>query len=641
MRAWLSGLAPAALSRREWKRVKRMGFSDAQLGYLWDVPEGDVFAARSAAGVAVTYKTVDTCAAEFAARTPYHYGTYEDEDEVAPLARPAVVILGSGPNRIGQGVEFDYCCVHAAFALSDAGFETVMLNCNPETVSTDYDTSDRLFFEPLFPEDVLAVCKRLEERAAQGGGELAGVVVALGGQTPLKLARTLQDAGVQVLGTSPDSIDLAEDRELFHELCTRLGIAQPPGATVATTEEAQTIAAELGFPVLVRPSYVLGGRAMQIVYDDESLVSAMAELAAEGSLGREGGLSADRPVLVDRFLEDAVEVDVDAIRDATGESIIGGVMEHIEEAGVHSGDSACAIPPQTLSADMVARIETQTRALADALDVRGLLNVQYAVKGDELYVIEANPRASRTVPFVSKATGVPLAKVASRVMVGATLAQLRDEGLLRPPAAGGHIAVKEAVLPFKRFPDVDTVLGPEMRSTGEVMGIDRTFGMAFAKSQTAAGNRIPREGTVFFSLADRDKAPGVVAARRFTELGYSILATAGTAAALERAGLKVAGVIGKISTGGESGGLDSEGLDAVELLLSGKIDLVVNTPRGRGPRADGAHIRRTATARGIPCVTTVAAALAASAGIVEWESTEATVRSLQEYHRDGQLRLEV
>ncbi len=641
MRAWLNGLAPTALSRREWKRVKRMGFSDAQLGYLWDVPEGDVFAERSAAGVAVTYKTVDTCAAEFAALTPYHYGTYEDEDEVAPLSRPAVVILGSGPNRIGQGVEFDYCCVHAAFALSDAGFETVMLNCNPETVSTDYDTSDRLFFEPLFPEDVLAVCKRLEERAAIGGGELVGVVVALGGQTPLKLARTLQDAGVQVLGTSPDSIDLAEDRELFHELCTRLGIAQPPGATVATTEEAQTIAAELGFPVLVRPSYVLGGRAMQIVYDDESLVSAMAELAAEGSLGREGGLSADRPVLVDRFLEDAVEVDVDAIRDATGESIIGGVMEHIEEAGVHSGDSACAIPPQTLSADMVSRIEAQTRALADALDVRGLLNVQYAVKGDELYVIEANPRASRTVPFVSKATGVPLAKVASRVMVGATLAQLRDEGLLRPPAPGGHIAVKEAVLPFKRFPDVDTVLGPEMRSTGEVMGIDRTFGMAFAKSQTAAGNRIPREGTVFFSLADRDKAAGVVAARRFTELGYSILATAGTAAALEAEGLKVEAVVGKLTAADESGGSEEGGLDAVELLLSGKVDLVVNTPRGRGPRADGAHIRRTATARGIPCVTTVAAALAASAGIVEWESTEATVRSLQEYHRDGQLRLEV
>jgi carbamoyl-phosphate synthase large subunit len=582
--------------------------------------------------VRVTYKTVDTCAAEFAARTPYHYGTYEDDDEVAPLTRPAVVILGSGPNRIGQGVEFDYCCVHAAFALGDAAYETVMLNCNPETVSTDYDTSDRLFFEPLHFEDVLAVCTRLQERAALGGGEVVGVVVALGGQTPLKLARRLEDAGIPVLGTSPDSIDLAEDRERFQELCTRLGIAQPPGGIATTTGLAQLIARDLGFPVLVRPSYVLGGRAMQIVYDDESLVRAMEELATEGSLGREGGLSAERPVLIDRFLEDAVEVDVDAIRDATGESIIGGVMEHIEEAGVHSGDSACAIPPQTLSAAMVERIETQTRALADALDVRGLLNVQYAVKGDELFVIEANPRASRTVPFVSKATGVPLAKVAARVMVGATLDELRAEGLLRPPAEGGHVAVKEAVLPFNRFPDVDTVLGPEMRSTGEVMGIDRTFGMAFAKSQTAAGNRIPREGTVFLSLADRDKPSGLVAARRFAELGYSLAATAGTAAALEAEGLKVDRVVGKL-TAGDSG--------AVELLESGKVDLVVNTPRGRGPRADGAHIRRTATARGIPCVTTVAAALAASAGIVEWESTEATVRSLQEYHRDGQLRLDV
>jgi carbamoyl-phosphate synthase large subunit len=636
LRASLVGRAPHDLSRREWKRVKRAGFSDAQLAYLWDADEGMVFAARSAAGVEVTYKTVDTCAAEFAARTPYHYGTYEDEDEVAPLTRPAVVILGSGPNRIGQGVEFDYCCVHAAFALSDAGFETVMLNCNPETVSTDYDTSDRLFFEPLCREDVLAVCRRLQARATDGGG-LAGVVVALGGQTPLKLARELERAGIPVLGTSPDSIDLAEDRERFHQLCTRLGIAQPPGGTVATTEQAQAVAAELGFPVLVRPSYVLGGRAMQIVYDDESLVTAMDELAADGSLGREGGLSAERPVLVDRFLEDAVEVDVDAIRDASGESIVGGVMEHIEEAGVHSGDSACAIPPQTLSAEMVARIESQTRALADALDVRGLLNVQYAVKDDELFVIEANPRASRTVPFVSKATGVPLAKVAARVMVGATLAELRLEGLLRPPAAGGHVAVKEAVLPFNRFPAVDTVLGPEMRSTGEVMGIDRTFGMAFAKSQTAAGNRIPHAGTVFLSLADRDKTAGVVVARRFVELGYTLVATAGTAAALASdGGIEVEMVVGKLTDG-----VASPGVDAVELLQSGKVDLVVNTPRGRGPRADGAHIRRTATARGIPCVTTVAAALAATAGIVEWESTEATVRSLQEYHRDGQLRLEV
>jgi carbamoyl-phosphate synthase large subunit len=444
----------------------------------------------------------------------------------------------------------------------------------------------------------------------------------------------LEGAGIPVLGTSPDSIDLAEDRARFHELCTQLGIAQPPGGTVVTAAQARAIADQLGYPVLVRPSYVLGGRAMQIVYDEAGLDSAMEELAAAGSLGREGGLSAERPVLVDRFLEDAVEVDVDAIRDATGDVVIGGVMEHIEEAGVHSGDSACAIPPQTLTASMVERIETQTRALADALDVRGLLNVQYAVKDDELFVIEANPRASRTVPFVSKATGVPLAKVASRVMVGATLDELRAEGLLRPPAAGGHIAVKEAVLPFNRFPDVDTVLGPEMRSTGEVMGIDRSFGMAFAKSQTAAGNRIPREGTVFLSLADRDKPSGLVAARRFAELGYSLVATAGTAAALQAEGLKVDAVVGKLTEG------DSD-MDAVELLLSGKVDLVVNTPRGRGPRADGAHIRRTATARGIPCVTTVAAALAASAGIVEWESTEATVRSLQEYHRDGQLRLEV
>jgi carbamoyl-phosphate synthase large subunit len=635
MRADLAGRAPGELSAREWKRVKRHGFSDAQLSYLWGTPEAEVETARRAAGVEVTYKTVDTCAAEFAARTPYHYGTYEDEDEVALLTRPAVVILGSGPNRIGQGVEFDYCCVHAAFALSTAGYETVMLNCNPETVSTDYDTSDRLFFEPLTPEDVLAVCRRLGER-----GELAGVVVALGGQTPLKLARTLEAAGVPVLGTSPDSIDLAEDRERFQQLCERLGIAQPPGGTATTRDAAREVAARVGYPVLVRPSYVLGGRAMQIVFDEAGLDDAMAELAAEGSLGREGGLSAERPVLIDRFLEDAVEVDVDALRDATGEVVIGGVMEHIEEAGVHSGDSACAIPPQTLGAATVATVEAHTRALADALDVRGLLNVQYAVKDGAVFVIEANPRASRTVPFVSKATGVPLAKVAARAMIGASFDELRAEGLLRPPADGGHIAVKEAVLPFDRFPDVDTVLGPEMRSTGEVMGIDRSFGLAFAKSQIAARNRLPRSGTVLFSLADRDKPAGMVVARRFAELGFGIVATAGTAAALEAEGLLPEAVIGKL-TAPDGSGVDAPGIDAVELLSSGKIDLVVNTPRGRGPRADGAHIRRTATARGIPCVTTVSAALAASAGIVEWARREPEARSLQEYHRDGQLRLEM
>ena len=388
---------------------------------------------------------------------------------------------------------------------------------------------------------------------------------------------------------------------------------------------------------------------MQIVYDIDALDSAMAELATAGSLGREGGLSAERPVLVDRFLEDAIEVDVDALRDHTGEVLIGGVMEHIEEAGVHSGDSACAIPPQTLGADIVARIEAQAAALADALDVRGLLNVQFAVKDDEVFILEANPRASRTVPFVSKATGVPLAKVAARLMLGATLADLRTEGLLRPPAAGGHIAVKEAVLPFARFPDVDTVLGPEMRSTGEVMGIDRSFGLAFTKSQIAAGNRLPANGTVFFSLADRDKAAGIVAARRFAELGFSLAATAGTAAALGADGLVVDTIVGKLtnpatdsSAGSAIGATEDSGqVDAVELLSSGKVDLVVNTPRGRGPRADGAHIRRTATARGIPCLTTVAAAIAASAGVGEWATQAPDVRSLQEYHRDGQLRLEV
>ena len=646
LRAELETRDAASLSRREWKHVKRMGFADAQLAYLWNQPESEVFAARSAAGVEVTYKTVDTCAAEFAAETPYHYGTFEDDCEVAPLTRPAVVILGSGPNRIGQGVEFDYCCVHAAFALSDAGYETVMVNCNPETVSTDYDTSDRLFFEPLTAEDVLAVCRRLQQ-----AGELAGVIVSLGGQTPLKLAHLLEQSGIPVLGTSPASIDLAEDREQFQALCERLNIQQPPGGTAGTPAEARAVAERLGFPVLVRPSYVLGGRAMQIVYDIESLDNAMAEMAAEGTLGREGGLSAERPVLVDRFLEDAIEVDVDALRDATGEVVIGGVMEHIEEAGVHSGDSACAIPPQTLSAATVDHIEQQTKALAGALGVLGLLNVQWAVKRgdassrsdgrDEVYILEANPRASRTVPFVSKATGVPLAKVAARVMGGATLAQLRDEGLLRAPADGGHVAVKEAVLPFNRFPTVDTVLGPEMRSTGEVMGIDRSFGMAFAKSQISAWNKLPREGNVFFSLADRDKATGIVAARHFAELGFGIVATAGTAAVLRAEGVPVETVVGKLTDPDTGDTIEDGHQDAVDLLESGEVHLVVNTPRGRGPRADGAHIRRTATVRGIPCLTTVAAAMAAAAGIAEWSAMEAHVAPLQEYHRDGQMRLEV
>jgi carbamoyl-phosphate synthase large subunit len=618
----------ATMTRANWRQAKRMGFSDAQLAYLWETNELDVRAARTAAGVTVTYKTVDTCAAEFAAYTPYHYGTYEDEDEIAPLTKPAVVILGSGPNRIGQGVEFDYCCVHAAFALRDAGYETVMINCNPETVSTDYDTSDRLFFEPLTREDVLNVCERLQEK-----GDLQGVIVSLGGQTPLKLSHQLETADIPVLGTSPASIDLAEDREQFNALCTKLGIPQPPGGTASHVDDAVRIANDIGYPVLVRPSYVLGGRAMQIVYDDADLRHAMHELTESGSLGREGGLSAERPALIDRFLEDATEVDVDAIRDRTGEVVIGGVMEHIEEAGIHSGDSACAIPPPTLPGSLVHVIEDYTRALADALDVLGLCNVQYAVKDGTVYVIEANPRASRTVPFVSKATGVPLAKIAARVMVGATFEELRAEDMLRPPAEGQHVAVKEAVLPFNRFPDVDTILGPEMRSTGEVMGIDRSFGMAFGKSQAGAGNRLPVRGTVFMSLADRDKDLGVRIAQRFAELGLTIVATAGTASLFEAEGVPVDTVVAKVG--------EPVGVDAVELISSGKVDLVVNTPRGSGPRADGMHIRRAALAHGVACLTTVAAGAAAVAGIAEELERQPDVRSLQEYHADAQLRFEV
>jgi carbamoyl-phosphate synthase large subunit len=618
--------ALAEIGARDLRRVKRLGFSDAQIAYLLGVEEAEVRAARMAAGVVPTYKTVDTCGAEFEAYTPYHYGTYEDEDEVAASGRPRVVILGSGPNRIGQGIEFDYCCVHASMALREVGYETVMVNCNPETVSTDYDTSDRLYFEPLTAEDVQNILDS-ERRASVAPGRLAGVIVSLGGQTPLKLAHAI-DADL-VLGTSPESIDAAEDRRRWNELCRDLGIRQPEGGTATTTEEALAIAAEVGYPVLVRPSYVLGGRAMEIVYDDGVLRDVMARLAGEGrgSLGREGGVTAERPVLVDRFLEDAVEIDVDAIRDAGGEVVICGVMEHVEEAGVHSGDSACALPPQSLPPEVVSEIEGHARALAGALDVRGLLNVQFASKDGEVYVLEANPRASRTVPFVAKATGVPVANLATRVMVGETLEDLRRQGLL-PPAGRSlyrtdHVSVKEAVLPFARFPDVDSLLGPEMRSTGEVMGMDSTFGLAFAKSQLAAGSRLPRAGTALFSLADRDKEAGLEVARRFAELGFSLAATAGTARALRGMGLHVETEVAKV---GEEG----RGADAVELITGGKVQLVVNTPRGRGPRADGAHIRASALRQHVPCLTTVAAARAAAAGIRDMADHRWRVRSLQE-----------
>ena len=611
-RLHLEDLGLDAMGRGDWRRAKRLGFADAQLAYIWGREADEVRVAREAAGVRPTYKTVDTCGAEFAAETPYHYSAWEDEDEVRPSDRPKVMILGSGPNRIGQGIEFDYCCVHASFALRDAGFETIMVNCNPETVSTDYDTSDRLYFEPLTAEDVANVIDAEQP---------VGVIVSLGGQTPLKLASTLPPD--LIAGTSPHSIDLAEDRELWNALCAEMRISQPPGGTAVDAAGALAIAGDIGYPVLVRPSYVLGGRGMEIVYDDAQMMRAMAELSGFGSLGIEGGLSVERPVLVDRFLEDATEVDVDAIRDHTGEVLIGAVMEHVEEAGVHSGDSACVIPPPHLSAAVVGRIEDHTRTIAAALDVRGPINVQYAVKGDEVYVIEANPRASRTVPFVAKATGVPLAKVASRVMMGATLAGLRAEGLLPERVAGDHVAVKEAVLPFDRFPEADPVLGPEMRSTGEVMGIDMTTGLAFMKSQISAGGALPDSGTVFMSLADRDKAVGLEAARGLVDLGLEIVATSGTADHLVANGVPVSTVVAK---------LGEDGTDAVELIRSGAVQMVVNSPRGRGPRADGEHIRAAAGAEGIPLLTTANAALAAARGLADWRRFPLAVRTLQEYH---------
>ena len=612
-RLHLEDLGMDAMDRNSWKRAKRLGFADAQLAHLWGRGVDEVRTAREAAGVRPTYKTVDTCAAEFAAQTPYHYSTWEDEDEVRPSDRPKVMILGSGPNRIGQGLEFDYCCVHASFALRDAGYETIMVNCNPETVSTDYDTSDRLYFEPLTAEDVANVVDAEQPIA---------VIVSLGGQTPLKLASTLPPE--LIAGTSPESIDRAEDREQWSVLCSELGIPQPPGGTAVDTAGALAVADEVGYPVLVRPSYVLGGRGMEIVYDDAQLSRAMAELSGFGSLGIEGGLSVERPVLVDRFLEDATEVDVDAIRDHLGMVVIGAVMEHVEEAGVHSGDSACVIPPPHLSAAVVERIEQHTRSIAEALDVRGPINVQYAVKDDEVYVIEANPRASRTVPFVAKATGVPLAKVASRVMMGATLDELRIEGLLCERVVGDHVAVKEAVLPFDRFPEADPLLGPEMRSTGEVMGIDLTTGLAFTKSQIAAGGALPDSGTVFMSLADRDKAVGLEAARGLVDLGLEVDATSGTAEHLVANGEPVTTVVAK---------LGEVGVDAVELIRSGSVQMVVNSPRGRGPRSDGEHIRAAAGAGGIPLLTTANAALAAARGLADWRRFPLAVRTLQEYHK--------
>ncbi|MFI5035188.1 MAG: carbamoyl-phosphate synthase large subunit [Acidimicrobiales bacterium] len=619
----IEGPPPSAWDRAAWRRVKRLGFSDGQLATLTGGDAATLARWREVLGVTTTFKTVDTCAAEFAAATPYYYSTFEDEGEVRDSLRDRVIILGSGPNRIGQGIEFDYACVHASLALRELGFETVMINCNPETVSTDYSTSDRLYFEPLTSEDVNAVIAA-ETAACTGGARVRGVIVSLGGQTPLKLAHAL--GADLVLGTPVASIDAAEDRQRWSAICRDLGLRQPPGAVALSLDDARRVVATIGYPVLVRPSYVLGGRAMEIVYDDPALERVMTDLtSAHGALAREGGVSATRPILIDSFLEGAVEVDVDAVRDATGDLYVAGVMEHVEEAGVHSGDSACTLPPQSLDAAALAALHDYTRRVADALEVVGPLNVQYALKNGDLYVLEANPRASRTVPFVAKATGVALAQVAVRVMMGQTLAELRSAGVV-PAAtpAPRHVSVKEAVLPFSRFPGVDTVLGPEMRSTGEVMGVGESFGIAFAKAQLAAGARLPDAGEVFLSLADRDKPAGVELARSLLALGFTLAATAGTAELLEKHGLAVTTRVGKVGRG--------DGVDAVALITSGAVHLVVNTPSGGGAHRDGALIRTACAAQGLACLTTLNAAVAAAVGIGDTRERGWRITSLQELH---------
>ncbi|MCI3225172.1 carbamoyl-phosphate synthase large subunit [Streptomyces sp. NP-1717] len=602
--------------------AKRHGFSDAQIAGIRGLREDVVREVRHALGVRPVYKTVDTCAAEFAARTPYFYSSYDEESEVAPREKPAVIILGSGPNRIGQGIEFDYSCVHASFALSDAGYETVMVNCNPETVSTDYDTSDRLYFEPLTLEDVLEIV-----HAETLAGPVAGVVVQLGGQTPLGLAQALKDNGVPVVGTSPEAIHAAEDRGAFGRVLAEAGLPAPKHGTATTFEEAKAIADEIGYPVLVRPSYVLGGRGMEIVYDEVRLSSYIAESTE---------ISPTRPVLVDRFLDDAIEIDVDALYDGT-ELYLGGVMEHIEEAGIHSGDSACALPPITLGGFDIKRLRASTEAIARGVGVRGLINIQFALAGDILYVLEANPRASRTVPFTSKATAVPLAKAAARISLGATIAGLREEGLLPAGGDGGTlpmdapISVKEAVMPWSRFRDihgrgVDTVLGPEMRSTGEVMGIDSVFGTAYAKSQAGAYGPLPTKGRAFISVANRDKRSMIFPARELVAHGFELLATSGTAEVLRRNGINATIVRKQFEGTGPNGERT-----IVQLIHDGEVDLIVNTPYGTGGRLDGYEIRTAAVARGVPCLTTVQALAAAVQGIDALNHGGVGVRSLQEH----------
>jgi carbamoyl-phosphate synthase large subunit len=609
---------PGELTKELLRTAKTQGFSDAQIALLRGVTEDEVRRTRHHLGLRPVFKTVDTCAAEFEAFTPYHYSSYEEETEVRSRTTPAVIILGSGPNRIGQGIEFDYSCVHASFTLREAGYETIMINCNPETVSTDYDTSNRLYFEPLTLEDVLEVV-----HAESLAGPVLGVITQLGGQTPLGLAAGLKANGVTILGTSPDAINLAEERGAFGNILAEQGLSAPQFGMASSQLEATTIAHEIGYPVLVRPSFVLGGRGMEIVYDDAAL---------GGFITRATDITPDHPVLVDRFLDNAIEIDVDALFDGN-ELFLGGVMEHIEEAGIHSGDSACVLPSMTVTDEQRSEIRVATEKIARGVDVRGLINIQFAIADNMLYVLEANPRASRTVPFVSKATGVPLAKAAARISVGASIAELRAEGLL--PANGDGIAkgisVKEAVLPWNRFRrtdgrGVDAVLGPEMRSTGEVMGISPTFGESYAKSQIAAFGPLPKSGTVFISLADKDKATGIEPAKGFSDLGFHILATDGTALFLQKHGIECT-TVRKNSEG--TGAMGEKTI--VDIINAGEIDLVINTPVGRGTRADGWAIRTAAVQRSIPCITTTAGFSAAVDAITFLQSSPLSIKSLQEW----------
>jgi carbamoyl-phosphate synthase large subunit len=609
---------PGELSSEVLRTAKSQGFSDSQIAALRGVTEDEVRKARHHLGIRPVYKTVDTCAAEFEAFTPYHYSSYEEETEVRPRTIPAVIILGSGPNRIGQGIEFDYSCVHASFTLREAGYETIMINCNPETVSTDYDTSNRLYFEPLTLEDVLEVV-----HAETLAGPVLGVITQLGGQTPLGLAAGLKANGVTILGTSPDAINLAEERGAFGNILAQQDLRAPEFGMASSQLEAINIAQSIGYPVLVRPSFVLGGRGMEIVYDDAAL---------GGFITRATDITPDHPVLVDRFLDNAIEIDVDALFDGH-ELFLGGVMEHIEEAGIHSGDSACVLPSMTVTEEQRAEIRSATEKIARGVDVRGLINIQFAIAENTLYVLEANPRASRTVPFVSKATGVPLAKAAARISVGHTIEQLRAEGILPSQGDGvpRGISVKEAVLPWNRFRrtdgrGVDAVLGPEMRSTGEVMGISPTFGESYAKSQIAAFGPLPKSGTVFISLADKDKATGIEPALGFSELGFHILATDGTAEFLRTKGIECT-TVRKHSDG--TGTLGEKTI--VDIINAGEIDLVINTPVGRGTRADGWAIRTAAVQRSIPCITTTAGFSAAVDAISFLQSSPLSIKSLQEW----------